>query len=69
MGIVNKKILVVAMNFNITTLTQDENNLSFKEPYHYKYEAVERFKEYKYSKEEIHSLPQKIKHRKKRPFF
>lgn len=67
-----KKIIIVCayMEIGTTTLTSEdvaENLLS--EPVSYRISASPILEDYKPTKTQLEQLPQKIKHRKKRPYF
>ena len=63
-----RKILVVASYMNIGVTVTQFKEPTFSNPPTYKIEARPFLDDYKPTKVELEQLPQKIKHRKKRPF-
>ena len=64
-----KRVVIVGHYHHATiTLSQVENLACFQQPEPLMFSLTDIDNEYKYTKEDLQQLPQKVKHRKKRKF-
>ena len=63
-----KVVIIGICHHNTTTLSQVQNLACFQDSEPLIFNLTDLDNEYKYTKEELQQLPQKVKHRKKRKF-
>jgi hypothetical protein len=64
----NIRIIIGHCNHDNITLSEIKQLDSFQEPEPLMFNLTDTGNEYKYTKEDLQQLPQKVKHRKKRKF-